>query len=787
MVHFRASLLACAGLIAITATGARASVDDYSVGANSAVQINLEVCSAETQLAVQGDAGTDLDFTVSDASGLTVHTDQGIDDYLSVVLEKSGNECATFDLSVANLGDEANTFQVVLEPLNEASIRVEKYIIAPSDVQKIDFKACGTSAELTARGDGDTDLDFVVRNSDGGVVHQDAASEDKTTATLAGLLSDCETFEMEVSNLGAVYNALLVMVTPKGAAGVPFTGTAPSTSLASGLTGASSVAEGQGAGEYRAAANASITVNLPVCGVSRLEVRGAGDTDLDFTVKDSLGETVHTDADLSDVTFTTLTPLLAECETFTVAVSNLGDVENLFSVSITDEDELGGKSGAGEYRVNASSSSKVMLRVCETTLVYARGDGDTDLDFDVTDGSGNSVFSDYDMTDQTQFTLDPPGACADYQMSVSNLGEVQNVLTVAFDEEPEITRAAGGKAAQTGENIGSGPGEYSAPASGSVSVDLPVCSASRLEVRGDGDTDLDFIITDASGRTVHSDFDLSDVLYSTLTPSSECETFAMEVSNLGDVFNVFSVALTDTGELGGVTGPGEYRIEANSATKVLLRICSATTVYARGDGDTDLDFDVTDGSGDTVHSDYDLTDQVQFGVDPGGECADYSMSVSNLGEVYNVLTITFDTPPNIPEADKTAAAADAVQAAALDAAADVAEAVRDPAPQSGAVTGTSIMAPPDTISTDGNNRNIAILNQTGETLNFIYWTNSATLGWGDDKLGESSVLATGQQWNVYAGDGSNACLFDFKAVTESGREFVSTQTNICEVSSVAFQ
>ncbi len=676
MNRTRASLLACAGLFAITATGARASVDDYSVDGNSSVQINLEVCTAENQLAVQGDAGTDLDFVITDPSGNQVHADQGIDDYLSIVLEKSGSGCDTFGLAVSNLGEESNTFQVVLEPIDAASTRVEKYIIRANETQTVDFKACGTSAQLLARGDGDTDLDFIIRNSDGAVVHEDAATTDQTTAILAGLLSDCETFEMEVSNLGDVYNALLVMVEPEGVVTAPFdAGSMPSTSLASGRTGVSTQAANSGAGSYSAEAHSSITVDLPVCSTSRMEVRGDGDTDLDFTVRNSSGSTVHSDFDLSDVTFATLEPS-GGCETFEMEVSNLGNVYNVFSVALADIDDLGGVSGTGKYRVNATSSTKVALRVCSLTNVFARGDGDTDLDFDITDEGGNSIHSDYDLTDRTEFILDPGSGCADFQMAISNLGDVYNVLTVTFDDGPDTARIppsvsappvalhipATRPAIQTSQIVGSGAGEYRAPANGTVLIDLPVCETTFLSVEGDGDTDLDYQVFSASGDVVHSDYDLTDVTYTSISPSGGgCETFRMSVENLGGVYNVFTV---------GYSGGGSSSSDTASST---------------------------------------------------------------------------------------------------------------------GATGTSISVPADNASTDGNNRNIAILNQTGESLTSIYWSNSATLAWGDDKLGRSSVLAAGQQWNVNAGDGSNACLFDFRAITESGREIEPSRINVCEVTSVAFE
>ncbi|MFU7527772.1 hypothetical protein [Qipengyuania sp. ASV99] len=676
MKSVRTSALACTAMLALAAQPANAAVDQYSVGGSAAVSIALDVCSAESQLAVRGDGGTDLDFVLRDPSGKEVRADQGIDDYLSTVIENPGGECATFALDVSNLGEEANDFTVVLEPITESSTRVEKFIIQGSETQNLAFKACGTGAQVSARGDGDTDLDFIIRNADGAVVHENADTTDETTAELAGLLSDCEKFEIEVSNLGEVYNALMLVVEPKGADTAPFGGTAPSTRLASGLTGTTRLAENEGPGEYRADANSSITVNLPVCGTRRLAVRGDGDTDLDFIVTDAVGETVHSDADLSDATYVTLNPGEA-CEAFALEVSNLGDVYNDFTVALDDPAGRGGASGPGEYRVNAQLATKVMLRVCSATRVSARGDGDTDLDFTVTDASGDTVHSDFDMTDQTSFTLDPGGECADFQMEVSNLGDVYNVLTVAFDGEtnaaarPNSAQASSKPGAPTlavrpsaplpaGPLVGSGAGEYRADANQSVSVELALCEETYVSVVGDGDTDLDFVIRSSRDAEVHSDYDLTDVTFATLSPSGGCETFLLDVENLGDVYNVFTVSY-----------------------------------------------------------------------------------------------------------------AGASSAAAADVAAN-AEAV-------------AVEVPADTASTDGNNRNIAILNQTGEALDFIYWSNSATLEWGADRLGDSYTLARGQQWNVNVSDGSSACLFDFKAVTASAREIQMTSINVCEVTSVAFE
>ena len=167
--------------MALASAPAAASVDEYTVEGESSVRINLEVCSAESQLAVRGDTGTDLDFTVSNADGTPLHTDQGVDDYLSYVIEKSGNQCETYSLDVSNLGEEANTFAVVLEPITESSTRIQKYIIQANQTQTVQFKACGTSAEVTVRGDGDTDLDFIIRNSDGATVLSTRLAKDLST------------------------------------------------------------------------------------------------------------------------------------------------------------------------------------------------------------------------------------------------------------------------------------------------------------------------------------------------------------------------------------------------------------------------------------------------------------------------------------------------------------------------------------------------------------------------------------------------------------------------------
>ncbi|WP_162627639.1 hypothetical protein [Erythrobacter sp. KY5] len=571
----KASLLAGAAMAALTGTSAHAAVDDYTIEAAGRVTINLDVCSAESQLVVRGDTGTDLDFVVTDAAGNNQHEDTGVDDYLSVVLEKQGDECETFALGVSNLGEEANAFVVVLEPITEGTTRVQKYIVQASETQTVSFKACGTSARVSARGDGDTDLDFVIRNANGGVVHENDDTTDETSTTLEGLLGDCEVFEMDIVNIGEVYNAVMLVVDPEGTSDTAFAGTQPTTSLAS------------------------------------------------------------------------------------------------------------------------------------------------------------------------------------------------------------ATQAAGSTARTSSTAETSGAGEYTADANASLKVNLPVCGATRLEVRGDGDTDLDFTINDEAGNVVHSDFDTSDVTFVLLSPSQECETFALEVDNLGDVYNVFTVALIDPEARASLQGPGEYRVSANAATKVALRVCSVTKVRARGDGDTDLDFDVTDSAGTSIHSDYDTTDATEFTLDPGSECGDFQMAVENLGDVYNMLTIDFGENDVLnakaPERRGTMERGTPNRGAL--------GAVKSTLAPPGQLVGTRRPA----VSPDGQDRRLSILNQTGETLSEIYWSNSATLEWGYDRLGTGYTLSRDQQWNVTVQDGSSACIFDFKAVTENAREIELPAINVCEEESIVIE
>ena len=92
-------------------------------------------------------------------------------------------------------------------------------------------------------------------------------------------------------------------------------------------------------------------------------------------------------------------------------------------------------------------------------------------------------------------------------------------------------------------------------------------------------------------------------------------------------------------------------------------------------------------------------------------------------------------------------------------------------------------APPQQ-QVDGHNRDVSLINQTGEVIMYMQWSNSNETSWGDDRLG-ADVIANGQSWFVTIDDGTGSCNFDFQATTASGRA-VQRQVNVCQVSEIYF-
>lgn len=213
--------------------------------------------------------------------------------------------------------------------------------------------------------------------------------------------------------------------------------------------------------------------------------------------------------------------------------------------------------------------------------------------------------------------------------------------------------------------------------------------------------------------------------------------------------HIFRIAAAMLASLGAaIAAPAaaqtdSFRVEANDINTIELSICNPEVyVSVRGDGDTDLDFVVSDPRGNIVHSDYDLTDITFFTLvrQARSGCEEYSMAVTNLGSVWNRFEVTIDTIRS-----------------------DVAGSV-----------------------SDGQNRNVSFVNNGKESIFYIYWANIASSSWSGDQLG-SSTLPAGQSWQTTVDDGSGACRFNFRAVTRGGREILRNDINVCSTYTIAFE
>ncbi len=189
-----------------------------------------------------------------------------------------------------------------------------------------------------------------------------------------------------------------------------------------------------------------------------------------------------------------------------------------------------------------------------------------------------------------------------------------------------------------------------------------------------------------------------------------------------------------------------YRVEAHSEQTINLNICNPEVfISVNGDGDTDLDFTIRDSRGNIVHSDYDTTD-ITFTTlyrRSDVECENFELVVNNLGNVWNRYEVDMQTTRSDSAVSRSGR------------------------------------------SSDGKNREVSLVNDTKETIYYIYWSNIGASGWGDDRLG-SDVLLSGDSWGVTVDDGSGACQYDFKAKTAGGREIERRDVNVCAVFTITF-
>ena len=79
--------------------------------------------------------------------------------------------------------------------------------------------------------------------------------------------------------------------------------------------------------------------------------------------------------------------------------------------------------------------------------------------------------------------------------------------------------------------------------------------------------------------------------------------------------------------------------------------------------------------------------------------------------------------------------------------------------------------------------NFTLINNSSQSLHYFYTNPSNTDEWGEDLLGETGTLEPGYESNVFIGDGSDQCLYDFRFETAEGNLLEVYEVDICELES----
>ena len=78
-----------------------------------------------------------------------------------------------------------------------------------------------------------------------------------------------------------------------------------------------------------------------------------------------------------------------------------------------------------------------------------------------------------------------------------------------------------------------------------------------------------------------------------------------------------------------------------------------------------------------------------------------------------------------------------------------------------------------------------IINKTGQSLTHFYASTTNADSWEEDILGKDT-LDDGETFEADIDDGSGKCVFDFKAVFESGQFLVKKGINVCQISTFTY-
>ena len=83
------------------------------------------------------------------------------------------------------------------------------------------------------------------------------------------------------------------------------------------------------------------------------------------------------------------------------------------------------------------------------------------------------------------------------------------------------------------------------------------------------------------------------------------------------------------------------------------------------------------------------------------------------------------------------------------------------------------------------NRKVDIIIKTGQSLTHFYASTTNADSWEEDILGKDT-LDDGETFEADIDDGSGKCVFDFKAVFESGQFLVKKGINVCQISTFTY-
>jgi hypothetical protein len=82
---------------------------------------------------------------------------------------------------------------------------------------------------------------------------------------------------------------------------------------------------------------------------------------------------------------------------------------------------------------------------------------------------------------------------------------------------------------------------------------------------------------------------------------------------------------------------------------------------------------------------------------------------------------------------------------------------------------------------DRKSRLLTVENASSLALHYFYASTIGSSAWQEDLLGEE-VIAAGQSLAIDLDTGTNACVYDLKAVMADGRDVSRYNVNICTVS-----